>query len=445
MKALTFQGKNHVSVENVPDPKIEHPRDAIVRITTTCICGSDLHLYDGFIPTVERGDVLGHEPMGEVIELGPEVTNLKIGDRVVIPFTISCGQCLYCKQQLYSCCDKSNRNYEIAEKAYGYSPAGLFGYTHMLGGYQGGQAQYLRVPYADVGPIAIPEELPDEKVVFLSDIFPTGYMAAENCNIQPGDTIAIWGAGPVGQMALRSAFLMGAGRVIVIDNIPERLEMAAAAGAETINFQTDHEDEDGNNANLFDQLKSMTDGHGPNACMDAVGMEAHGTEAGNIYDWVKTGLRMQSDRPNVFRQCIQACRKGGTVSVPGVYGGFGDKIPLGAMMNKALTIKTGQTHVQKYTKPLLDLIQSGKIDPSFVITHELPLDMAAEGYETFKQKQDGCIKVVLKPWEESTPGKVKQFQNELKPRTTDPGNALGPDNSQGAGNVAGINLAEARA
>jgi threonine dehydrogenase-like Zn-dependent dehydrogenase len=429
MKALTFQGKNSVSVENVPEPKIEHPRDAIIKVTSTCICGSDLHLYDGLVQTVKRGDVLGHEPMGEVVEVGPAITNLKVGDRVVVPFTISCGECLYCKQQLFSCCDNSNPNHELAEKVYGYSPAGLFGYSHMFGGYAGGQAQYLRVPFADVGPIVIPEELPDEKVVFLSDILPTGYMAAENCNIQPGDTIAIWGAGPVGQMALRSAFLLGAGRVIMIDNIPERLEMAQQAGAEIINFQTDHQDEDGNDANLFDQLKSMTDGHGPNACMDAVGMEAHGTDPGMIYDWVKMGLRMGTDRPNVFRQAIQACRKGGTVSVPGVYAGFGDKIPLGAMVNKGLTIKTGQTHVQKYSHLLLDLIQSGKIDPSFVITHEVPLDMAPEAYETFKNKKDGCIKVVLKPWEEQSAGKVRSSMNELKPRENDPSVALGADNS----------------
>lgn len=438
MRALTFQGKNQVTVENVPDPKIEHPRDAIIKVTSTCICGSDLHLYDGLIQTLQRGDVLGHEPMGEVIEVGPEVTNLKVGDRVVVPFTISCGDCLFCKQQLFSLCDESNPNHELAEKVYGSSGAGLFGFSHMFGGYAGGQAQYLRVPFADVGPIVIPEELPDEKVVFLSDILPTGWMAAENCQIQTGDVVAIWGGGPVGQMAVRSAFLMGAGRVIMIDNIPERLEMAAAAGAETINFDIKHQDENGDNANLFDQLKSMTEGHGPNACMDAVGMEAHGTDPGTLYDWVKMGLRMGTDRPNVLRQCIQACRKGGTVSVPGLYAGFGDKIPIGAMMNKGLTIKSGQTHVQKYTHLLLDHIQSGKIDPSFVITHELPLEMASDGYETFKHKQDGCIKVVLKPWQDTATGKVRQFENELKPRG-DGNHALGPNNAVGVGNLAGIN------
>jgi threonine dehydrogenase-like Zn-dependent dehydrogenase len=414
MKALCWNGKHRVSVDEVPDPKIEHPRDAIIRVTTTCICGSDLHLYDGLVQTMERGDVLGHEPMGEVVELGPEVKNLKVGDRVVVPFTISCGECWFCQRGLYSACDNSNPNREIAEKMYGYSAAGLFGYSHMFGGYQGGQAQYLRVPYADVGPIKIPEHLPDEKVVFLSDIFPTGYMAAENCGIEPGDTIAIWGAGPVGQMALRSAFLLGAGRVIVIDNIPERLEMAKEAGAEIINFQDDDE------KNLFDQLKDMTDGRGPHATMDAVGMEAHGTSPGEIYDWVKMGLRMATDRPNVLRQAIQACRKGGTVSVPGVYAGFLDKIPFGAVVSKGLTIKSGQTHVQKYTKRLLELIDQGKIDPSFVITHELPLSSAPEAYETFKHKEDGCIKVVLKPWETQTTGKVRSLPNELKPDAPTP-------------------------
>jgi threonine dehydrogenase-like Zn-dependent dehydrogenase len=422
MKALCWEGKHLVAVREVPDPKIEHPRDAIIRITSTAICGSDLHLYDGLIQTMKEGDVLGHEPMGEVIEVGSEVTNLKIGDRVVVPFTISCGECFFCKKTLYSACDNSNPNYELAAKVYGTSPAGLFGYSHMFGGYAGGQAEYLRVPFADVGPIVIPEELPDEKVLFLSDIFPTGWMAAENCNIEGGDTVAIWGAGPVGQMAIRSAFLLGAGRVIVMDNIPERLEMAAAAGAETINFDYKQEDEEGNEANLFDQLKSMTEGRGPDSCMDAVGMEAHGTDPGMIYDWIKMGLRMATDRPNVLRQCIQACRKGGYVSVPGVYAGFLDKIPFGAVVNKGLTIKSGQTHVQRYTKPLLDLISSGKIDPSFVITHELPLESAPQAYETFKQKEDGCIKVVLKPGMTQTAGKVKSFPGEHKPDAPTPSN-----------------------
>lgn len=414
MKALRWNDKHQVAVEEVPDPKIEGPRDAVIKVTTTCICGSDLHLYDGLNPTMERGDVLGHEPMGEVVELGSEVKNLNVGDRVVVPFTISCGECLFCKRGLFSCCDVSNRNKEIAEKAYGYSPAGLLGFSHMFGGFAGGQAQYLRVPFADVGPIKIPEHLPDDKVVFLSDIFPTGYMAAENCAIEPGDIVAIWGAGPVGQFAIRSAFLLGAGRVISIDNIPERLDMAREAGAETLNFQ---DDDDLNDKNLFDQLKDMTGGHGPHACIDAVGMEAHGTSPGEIYDWIKMGLRLTADRPNVLRQAMQACRKGGTVSVPGVYSGFLDKIPFGAVMNKGLTIKTGQTHVQRYTRPLLDLIDQGKIDPSFVITHQLPLDAAPGAYETFKQHEDGCIKVVLKPWETQTAGKVKTFPHEGKPVT----------------------------
>jgi threonine dehydrogenase-like Zn-dependent dehydrogenase len=355
MKALCWIGKHQVAIDEVPDPKIEHPRDAIIRVTSTAICGSDLHLYDGLIVTMKSGDILGHEPMGEVIEVGSEVTNLKVGDRVVVPFTISCGECFFCKKTLYSACDNSNPNSEIAEKLYGSASAALFGYSHMMGGIPGGQAQYLRVPYADVGPIKIPEGLPDEKVLFLSDIFPTGWMAAENCNIEPGDTVAIWGAGPVGQMAIRSAFIQGAGRVIVIDNIPERLEMAAQAGAETINLQHDHEDEEGNEQNLFDQLKDMTEGRGPDSCMDAVGMEAHGTDPGMLYDWVKMGLRMATDRPNVLRQAIQACRKGGHVSVPGVYAGFLDKIPFGAFVNKGLTMKSGQTHLQRYTQPRLDL------------------------------------------------------------------------------------------
>ena len=420
MRALCWNGKHQVAVEEVPDPKIEHPRDAIIRVTSTAICGSDLHLYDGIIQTMKKGDVLGHEPMGEVIEVGPEVTNLKVGDRVVVPFTISCGDCFFCQKSLFAACDNSNPNYELAEKMYGYSPAGLFGYSHLFGGYAGGQAEYLRVPFADVGPIKVPENLSDEQVLFLSDILPTGYMAAENCNIEPGDTVAIWGAGPVGQMAIRSAFLLGAGRVICIDNIEERLEMAAQAGAEIINFQHHDKDEEGNEANLFDQLKSMTQGRGPDSCMDAVGMEAHGTDPGMIYDWIKMGLRMSTDRPNVLRQAIQACRKGGYVSVPGVYAGFLDKIPFGAVVNKGLTIKSGQTHVQRYTQPLLDMISNGKLDPSFVITHTLPLSSGPQAYETFKQKEDGCIKVVLKPWETETVGKVQDFANVHKPDAESP-------------------------
>ncbi|HEX8550284.1 MAG TPA: zinc-dependent alcohol dehydrogenase [Abditibacteriaceae bacterium] len=414
MKAICFAGKNHVSVNEVPDPKIEHPRDAVIKISTTAICGSDIHLYDGLIQTLEYGDILGHEFMGEVVELGSGVTNLQIGDRVVVPFTIACGDCWFCKKQLFAACDTSNPNAELPEKLYGASPSGLFGFSHMYGGFAGGQAQYARVPFADVGPLKVNNDLPDEKVLFLSDIFPTGWMAAENCQIEKGDTVAIWGAGPVGQMAIRSAFLMGAGKVISIDNIPERLAMAAEAGAITINFKEDDE------KNLFDQLKDLTEGRGPDSCLDAVGMEAHGTSPGEIYDWIKMGLRMATDRPNVFRQAIQACRKGGTVSVPGVYAGFLDKIPFGAAFNKGLTIKCGQTHMQKYMQPLLEMIEQGKIDPSFVITHRLPLASAPDAYEVFKWKKDNCIKVVMKPWEDVTDGKIRTFDNANDPAPTPP-------------------------
>lgn len=393
MKALCWQGKHRVTVEEVPDPVIQDPRDAIVRITSTAICGSDLHLYNGFIKTMEKGDVLGHEPMGEVVEVGSQVTNLKAGDRVVVPFTIACGHCLFCSRGLHSCCDNSNPNRETAEKLYGASPAGLFGYSHMFGGYAGGQAQYLRVPYANVGPVRIPEHLSDEQVLFLSDIFPTGYMAAENCGIERGDTVAVWGAGPVGQFTVRSAFLLGAERVIVIDDVPERLRMAEEAGAEPVDFREDDEE------SLWTRLRDMTGGHGPHACIDAVGMEAHGSSPGEVYDRVKTSLSLATDRPNVLRQAIQSCRKGGTVSVPGVYAGFLDKIPFGAVVAKSLTIRSGQTHVQRYTGPLLELIAEGRIDPSFIVTHTLPLEAGPQAYETFKYRRDGCIKVILKPWE----------------------------------------------
>ncbi len=398
MKALTWNGKHQVSIENVPDPTIEEPTDAVVKITSTAICGSDLHLYDGLVQTMQRGDILGHEFMGEVVAVGSQVGNLKIGDRVVVPFVIACGHCFFCDKTMFSLCDNTNPNHEIPEKLYGASPAGLFGFSHMYGGYAGGQAQYARVPHADVGPIKIENGLEDEKVLFLSDILPTAYMAAENCNIERGDTVAIWGAGPVGQLAIKCAFLLGAEQVIVIENIPERIAMAQANGAQVINFEADAEE------NLFDQLKSMTGGRGPDSCIDAVGMEAHGTSPGEIYDWIKMGLRLATDRPNVFRQAIQACRKGGTVSVPGVYAGFFDKIPFGAAFNKGLTFKMGQTHVQRYTHPLLERIEKGEIDPSSIITHLLPIDAAPSAYETFKQKRDGCIKVVLKPWEEGGSG-----------------------------------------
>lgn len=389
MKALCWQGKNKVSVEQVPDPKILNPRDAIIKITSTAICGSDLHLYDGYIPTMQKGDILGHENMGEVVEVGKDVKNLKVGDRIVTPFTISCGDCYFCKKQLWSLCDNSNPNAWMAEKLYGYSPSGLFGYSHMLGGYAGGQAQYLRIPFADVGHVKIPEGMPDEKVLFLSDIFPTAWMAAENCQIEAGDTVAIWGAGPVGLLAIKSAYMQGAERVISIDSVEDRMDLARKAGAETVDFNDDE--------GVIEKLKEMTGGRGPDSCMDAVGMEAHGTSFGAVYDRIKTATFMATDRPNVLRQAIIACRKGGTVSVPGVYGGFIDKFPMGAFVNKGLTMKSGQTHVHRYLKPLLSLIQEDKIDPGFIITHRMTLDEAPQGYETFKHRVDNCIKIVLKP------------------------------------------------
>lgn len=388
MKALCWHGANDVRVDNVPDPTIINPRDAIVKITSTAICGSDLHLYNGFIPTMQSGDILGHEFMGEVVELGSEVKNLKKGDRVVIPFTISCGSCFFCNRDLWSLCDNSNPNAGLAEKMFGHSPAGLFGYSHLTGGYAGGQAEYARVPFADVGPLKIPDGLSDEQVLFLTDIFPTGYMAAENCDIQPGDTVAVWGCGPVGQFAIRSAFMLGADRVIAIDRIPERLQMAAAAKAEIINYEE---------IDAGEAVTEMTGGRGPDSCIDAVGMEAHGTGLDALYDKAKQAVRLESDRPTALRQVILACRKGGTVSIPGVYGGFVDKVPLGAAFNKALTLKMGQTHVQRYLRLLLDRVQKGEIDPSFVITHRLKLDEAPHGYDIFLNKKDNCIKVVLKP------------------------------------------------
>jgi threonine dehydrogenase-like Zn-dependent dehydrogenase len=392
MKAVCWMGKEKMSVEEVPDPKILNPRDAIVRITSTCICGSDLHLYNGFMPTMEQGDIVGHEFMGEVVEVGPGVKpeKLRVGDRVVVPFTIACGNCFFCREELWSLCDNSNPNYWIAEEMMGNSPSGLFGYTHMMGGYAGGQAQYARVPFADVGPLKIPEGLSDEQVVFLSDIFPTGYMGAENCNIRPGDTVAIWGCGPVGLFAIRSAFLLGAERVIAIDRFPYRLQKAQEAGAEVVNYD-EHDD-------LVQLLKDMTGNMGPDSCMDAVGMEASGHTLPFMVDRAKQVMRMSFDRPNVFRQCIMACRKGGTISMPGVYGGLVDKIPLGQFMNKGLTLKTGQTHMMRYMKPLLELIEQRKIDPSFVISHRVPLDKAPDMYKIFRDKQDECTKVVLDPW-----------------------------------------------
>ncbi|MGE5660146.1 MAG: zinc-dependent alcohol dehydrogenase [Actinomycetota bacterium] len=388
MKAVCWHGANDVRVDRVPDPTILNPRDAIIKITSTAICGSDLHLYDGYIPTMQSGDILGHEFMGEVVEIGKEIQNLKRGDRVVIPFTISCGNCFFCNRDLWSLCDNSNPNAWMAEKMYGHSPAGLFGYSHLMGGYAGGQAEYARVPFADVGAFKIPDGLSDEQVLFLTDIFPTGYMAAENCNIQPGDTVAIWGCGPVGQFAIRSAFMLGAERVIAIDRIPERLQMAQAAKAEVINYDE---------IDAGEALTEMTGGRGPDACIDAVGMEAHGTGIDAWYDKAKQAVRLETDRPTALRQVLLACRKGGNVSIPGVYGGFLDKVPFGAAFNKGLTLKMGQTHVHKYLGPLLARIQNQEIDPSFVITHRLKLDDAPHGYEIFKHKKDNCIKIVLKP------------------------------------------------
>ncbi|WP_127752487.1 zinc-dependent alcohol dehydrogenase [Devosia sp. 1566] len=390
MKALCWHGKGDVRYDTVDDPKIVHGQDAIIKVTSCAICGSDLHLYDGFMPTMESGDVLGHETMGEVVEVGKDNTKLKVGDRVVVPFNIACGQCWFCQNQMFSLCDRSNPNAAIARAAMGYSPSGLFGYSHMLGGYAGGQAEYLRVPFADVGPIKVPEELTDEQVLFLSDIFPTGYMAAENAEIEPGDTVAIWGCGPVGQFAIQSAWLMGAGRVLAIDNVPERLKMAEVHGkAETINFD---------NASPYDVLFQMTNGRGPDRVIDCVGTEAHASGApDSVIDNVKQKVGLGTDRAHVLREAIMCCRKGGTISMPGVYIGMLDKVPMGAFMNKGLTLKTGQTHTHRYLAPLLQLVVDGKIDPTFVITHQADLSEGPELYRKFRDKEDGCIKVVMKP------------------------------------------------
>lgn len=390
MKALCWHASGDVRVDSVAEPKIQDPRDAIVKITASGICGSDLHLFDGFMPGMKPGDVLGHEPMGVVVEAGNAVRNLKVGDRVVVPFTISCGECWFCKKTLYSCCDVSNPNAAQAAKAMGHSPAGLFGYSHLLGGFPGGQAEYLRVPYADVGPLKIESDLPDEKVLFLSDIFPTGYMAAENCGIEPGDFVAVWGCGPVGQFAIQSAWMLGAERVVAIDRVHERLHMAQTKGrAETIDFGRE---------DVYEKLQEMTSGRGPDRCIDAVGCEAHGFGSFDaVLDKVKSSMMLTTDRAHALREAILCCRKGGTVSVPGAYIGYPDNVPMGAFMNKGLTMKTGQTHMQRYMKPLLEKIESGAIDPSFVITHVVPLAEAAEAYKTFRDKKDGCIKVVLKP------------------------------------------------
>jgi threonine dehydrogenase-like Zn-dependent dehydrogenase len=388
MRAVVWKGKHNVAVEEVPDPAILNPRDAIVKVTLTAICGSDLHLYNGFIPTMQAGDVLGHEFMGEVVETGSEVKNLSKGDWVVVPFAIACGRCFFCERGLSSLCDNSNPNASLADTAYGYSGAGLFGFSHMYGGYPGGQAEYVRVPFADVGPVKIYEPISDEQVLFLSDIFPTGYMAAENCGIQPGDTVAVWGCGPVGLFALKSAFMLGAERVIAIDRVPDRLTKAQQCGAEAINYS---------DSALLDVLKEMTGGRGPDACIDAVGMESHGPAVAHIYDRAKQALMLESDRPQPLREAIMACRKGGTVSVPGVYAGFIDKFPIGAAFGKSLTLKMGRTHVHKYMPLLLEKIRRGDIDPSFVISHRFSLSDAPDAYRMFSEKTDDCTKVVMKP------------------------------------------------
>jgi threonine dehydrogenase-like Zn-dependent dehydrogenase len=389
MKATCWMGRNNVQVENVPDPQILSGGDAIVKITSTAICGSDLHLYDGYVPTMKRGDVLGHEFMGEIVEVGGDVSNLKVGDRVVVPFPIACGHCNACEAEAYSLCENSNPNARMAEAMWGHSPCGIFGYSHLTGGYAGGQAEYARVPFADVGPIKIENGLTDDQVLFLSDIFPTGYMGAEMCDIKPGDVIAIWGAGPVGQFAAASAFLLRAERVIVIDRFEYRLRMAREkTGAETLNYE---------DVDVREALNEITAGRGPDACIDAVGMEAHHAGPLYAYDRVKQAARMETERGYALRQAILSCRNGGIVSIVGVYGGFMDKFPIGSVMNRSITIKTGQCHVQRYLRPLLERVQNGDIDPSFVITHRMKLDDAPEGYEIFKHKQDECVKVVLTP------------------------------------------------
>jgi threonine dehydrogenase-like Zn-dependent dehydrogenase len=389
MRALRWHGKEDIRCDTVPDPQIEHPRDAIIKVTSCAICGSDLHLYNGFMPGMQSGDIMGHETMGEVVEVGSENKKLKVGDRVVIPFTIICGECDQCKRGNFSVCERTNRNGNVAAKMFGHTTAGLFGYTHLTGGYAGGQAEYLRVPYADATHIKVPNGLSDEKLLFLSDIFPTGWQAAAQCDIQPTDIVAIWGCGPVGQMAIRSALLLGAKQVVAIDNVPERLAMAEAGGATTINFETE---------SVIERLNEITSGKGPEKCIDCVGMEAHATATIDaMYDRAKQAVMLETDRPHVLREMIYVCRPGGTLSVAGVYGGVIDKVPFGASMNKGLTWRMGQTHVNRWTDDLLRRIEEGQIDPSFVITHTVPLDQGPEMYKTFRDKHDGCIKVVLKP------------------------------------------------
>ena len=393
MKAVCWHAAGDMRVDTVPDPKIDDPRDLIIKVTSTAICGSDLHMYDGLLgPFMQKGDIVGHEPMGEVVEVGSEVTKFKVGDRIVVPFTITCGKCFFCQKGLYSCCDNTNRNAELARKAMGHAPAGLYGYSHLTGGNAGGQAQYLLVKHADVGPVKVPEGLPDEKVLFLSDIFPTGWMAAENTELEPGDTVAVWGCGPVGQFTIKSLKLLGAGRVIGIDKVPERLALARErSGAdETIDFSKE---------GVYDRLMEMTNGRGPDRVVDAVGAEASGHGAADaLLDRAKMAVMLTTDRVHALREAIMCCRKGGTISIPGVYLGFPDKFPLGALMNKSLRINTGQTHMPRYTEPLMQRIASGEIDISYIITHEVPLEDAPKMYKTFRDKKDGCIKVVLKPW-----------------------------------------------
>jgi threonine dehydrogenase-like Zn-dependent dehydrogenase len=391
MKAVCWMGKSKVETLTVNDPQLLNPHDAILKVTRTAICGSDLHLFDGFIPTMEQGDILGHEFMGIVEEVGAAVDNLKRGDRVVVPFTIACGNCLFCRKKLWAACDNTNPNAHLMEKAYGYTGSALFGYSHMMGGYAGGQAQYVRVPFANVGALKIENDLPDEKVLFLSDIFPTGYMAAENAQIQEGDTVAVWGAGPVGQFAIASVFMLGAARVIAIDRVPERLALARSVGAITV----DYSEED---VSVLAALKDLTGGIGPDSCIDAVGLEAHMGDLQGLYDTVKTALLMETDRPGVLRQAIQAVRKGGTLSIPGVYGGLLDKIPFGAAFGKGITMKMGQTNMHNYMKPLLDRIEKGQIDPTYIISHRIALDEAPEMYKIWRDKKDNVTKIVIDPW-----------------------------------------------
>ncbi|HVL95768.1 MAG TPA: zinc-dependent alcohol dehydrogenase [Solirubrobacteraceae bacterium] len=389
MRATVYSGRNSVQVENVPDPKILNRRDAIVKITSTAICGSDLHLYDGYVPEVKKGDIFGHEFMGEVVDVGPDVGNLAVGDRVVVPFPIACGNCTSCRNGLWSACENSNPNANMAEKVWGHSSCGIFGYSHLTGGYAGGQAEYARVPFADVGPLKVDDDLTDEQVLFLTDVFPTGYMGAELCDIQGGDIVAVWGAGPVGLFAVASAYLLGAEQVICIDRFEYRLAKARHAGAVTLNYEQ---------VDIVDALREMTGGRGPDACIDAVGMEAHHpTTAIHAYDRVKQATRQETERPHALREAIMTVRNGGIVSVVGVYGGLMDKFPMGSVVNRSLTIKAGQCHVHKYLEPLLEHIRSGDIDPTWIISHTLPLDEAPHGYEIFKHKQEECTKVVLKP------------------------------------------------